>query len=146
MNAELFEFASKLKKQGTTLSISLGQSLGIALKQAGFRPDQEITVRFGNERLEILPRDTPEQIRDKVKLEAVGLRAFRERILDLAKRLPAASEEDLEAGESLEGELLGMLECLVADDLDPAIHKLETVDDLGPEAGSGSGAPPKRRF
>jgi hypothetical protein len=145
MNAELFEFASKLKKQGTTLSISLGQSLGIALKQAGFHPDQEVTVRFGLERLEILPRDTPEQIREKVKLGAVDLRAFRERMKGLAERLPAVSDEDLEAEESLEGELLGMLECLIADDLDPAIHKLETVDELGPDAEARSGAPPKRR-
>jgi hypothetical protein len=33
---------------------------------------------------------------------------------------------------SLEGELLGLLECLLSDDLDPAIQKLEGVDELGP--------------
>lgn len=132
MGADLTEFASKLKKQGTTLCVPLGKSLGTALRQFGFHPDQEITVRFGFERLEILPRDTPAQIRDKLKLAAAELRAFRERMASLARRLPPVLDEDLEAGESLEAELLGMLECLMADDLDPAIHKLETVGELGP--------------
>jgi hypothetical protein len=145
MDAELFEFVSRLKTQGTSLSVPLGRSLGMALKQAGFRPDQEITVRFGYERMEILPRDTPEQIRDKLKLAAAELRAFRERMSNLARRLPPMPEGDLEGEAPLEMELLGMLECLVADDLDPAIRKLETVDELGPETADASGAP-KRRF
>jgi hypothetical protein len=132
MDAELFELAARLKTQGTMLCVPLGESLGTALKRAGFHPDQEITVRFGHERLEILPRDTPEEIRGQLKLAAGELKAFRERMRGLAMKLSAVSEEELEEEETLEGELLGMIECLVADDLDPAINKLETVDELGP--------------
>ncbi|MEO6192887.1 MAG: hypothetical protein ABIS20_07750 [Thermoanaerobaculia bacterium] len=145
MDAELFEFAARLKTQGTVLCVPLGKSLGTALKQAGFHPDQEITIRFGHERLEILPRDTPEEIRGKLKLAAGELRAFRERMRGYAMKLPAVSDEDLEAEETLEGELLGMIECLVADDLDPAIHKLETVDELGPDPSALPEAPRGKR-
>jgi len=145
MDAELFEFAARLKKQGTMLCVPLGKSLGTALKRAGFHADQEVTVRFGQERLEILPRDTPREIQGKLKLAAGELKAFRKRMKDLATKLPAVSDEELEAEETLEGELLGMIECLVADDLDPAIHKLETVDELGPSPMALPGAPRGKR-
>lgn len=145
MDAELFEFAARLKKQGTTLCVPLGKSLGMALKRAGFRPDQEVTVRFGEERLEILPRDTPREIQGKLKLAGGELKAFRERMKSLATKLPAVSDDELEAEETLEGELLGMIECLISDDLDPAIHKLDTVDELGPDpAAPAKGARGKR--
>lgn len=144
MSTELSEFVSKLRKQGTMLCVPLGKSLTATLRQFGFRPDQEITVRFGYERLEILPRNTLEEIRGKAKLAAVDLKAFRERMRSLVKELPCVSDEELEGEATLEMELLGMLECLVADDLDPAIRKLETVDELGPQPAPPRAAGRKR--
>jgi hypothetical protein len=130
--ADLTEFKSKVSKQGTMLCFSLGKSLGIALKQSGFAPDQAVVVRFDQERLEIRPLNSPELIRDKVRQEAGSFKAFMERVRNLIKELPYVSDEDLEEDGTLEGELLGMLECLLSDDLEPALRKLESVDQLGP--------------
>ena len=62
------------------------------------------------------------------------LRAFREKMRGLLEALPRVTDEELESGETPEGELLGTLECLISDDLDPAIRKLQGVERLkGPE-------------
>ncbi|MEO6193780.1 MAG: hypothetical protein ABIS20_12280 [Thermoanaerobaculia bacterium] len=130
--ADLAEFKSKVTRQGTMLCFPLGKSLGIALKRYGFIPGQPVVVRFDRERLEIRPLNTPEEVRDKLRLAGGELKAFRNRMRALAKDLPPVSDEELEGEASLEGELLGLLECLLSDDLDPAIQKLEGVDELGP--------------
>jgi hypothetical protein len=132
MADDLAEFKSKVSRQGTMLCFPLGKSLGIALKQAGFAHDQLVVVRFDQERLEVRPLNSPELIRDKVRKEAGSLRAFMERMRNLIKDLPSVSDEELEDEGTLEGELLGMLECLLSDDLEPALRKLESVDELGP--------------
>jgi hypothetical protein len=101
-----------------------------------------------------MTRNTPEQIRDKLLNAAGEVKAFKEKILALAKDLPRVTDEELEEEEeeTLEGNLLGMLECLVTDNLDPAIVKLESVLELGPPAadaadvaaeGRGEAKPPK---
>jgi hypothetical protein len=130
--ADLAEFKSKVSKQGTMLCFPLGKSLGIALKQSGFALDQAVVVRFDQERLEIRPLNSPELIRNKLRQEAVSFRALMERMRNLIQELPAVSDEELEEDGTLEGELLGMLECLLSDDLEPALRKLESVDELGP--------------
>jgi hypothetical protein len=134
MSADLSEFRSRLKKQGTMLCLPLGKSLSTALKRYGLAPDQEVVVKFRPERMEIRPRNTPEEVREKLKGAKEELKSLRERIQGWTRELPAVSDEALESGETLEGELLGMLECLLADDLEPAIRKLESADELGPES------------
>jgi len=130
--ADLAEFKSKVSKQGTMLCFPLGKSLGIALKQSGFALDQAVLVRFDQERLEIRPLNSPERIRDKLRQEAGSFKAFMERVRNLIKELPPVPDEELEEDGTLEGELLGMLECLLSDDLEPALRKLESLDQLGP--------------
>lgn len=132
MPADLSEFRSRLKKQGSMLCLPLGRSLGTALKRYGLEPDQEVVVRFRLERLEIRPRNTPEEILQKLKAAVEELKSLRERVQGWARELPAASNEPLDDEETREGELLGMLECLLVDDLEPAIRKLESADELGP--------------
>lgn len=78
-----------------------------------------------------MTQNTPEQIRDKLQNAAGEIKAFKARILALAKELPHVTDEELEEDETLEGDLLGLLECLVTDNLDPAIAKLESVTELG---------------
>jgi hypothetical protein len=132
MANDLTEFTSKVTRQDTMLCFPLGESLGVALERFGFTLDQAVVVRFAEERLEIRPLSTPETVRDKLREKAGELRAFREKIRGLANELPSVSDEELEEESTLEGELLGMLECLLSDDLDPAIQKLEGVDQFGP--------------
>ena len=109
------------------LCLPLGKSLGTALKRYGLEADQEVVVRFRRERLEIRPRNTPEEIRRKLKGAVEELRSLRERIQDWARELPSTPGEEPEGEETPEGELLGMLECLLSDDLEPAIRKLESA-------------------
>lgn len=148
MAADLSEFATKLKQQGSTLCLPLGKSLTAALKRYGFRPGQDVVVRFGHERLQVLARNTPEEVREKLRLAAGDLRQFEVRMRDLLGQLPVVSDEALEAEESLEGELQGLLECLLADDLAPAIEKLESVKEIGrpaEPAPAGHGASSTKR-
>ncbi|HKI02111.1 MAG TPA: hypothetical protein VKK31_09030 [Thermoanaerobaculia bacterium] len=141
MDTELSEFETTLEKQGKTLCFPLDESLEAALRRHGFEEGQGVVMRLAPERLEIRPRRSPEAIRDKLLGAAGEVKELRERILAFMKDLPQASDEELEEDGSLEGELLGMLECLVEDNLTPAIVKLESVVKLGPLSASNRLAP-----
>lgn len=132
MSREISEFKSKLAKQGYNLCLPLGASLPTALKAFGFAVGQDVVVRFRYDRLEILPRSSPELLRDKLLGHVDDVKSLKERMLAYMKELPEVSDEELEEGETLESELMGMLECLVADDLDAAIQKLESVARFAP--------------
>lgn len=140
MSRDISEFKSKLTKQGYSLCLPLGASLPAALKAFGFAVGQDVVVRFRYDRLEILPRSSPELLREKLLTHAEDVRSLKERMQAYMKELPEVSDEELEEDETLEAELLGLLECLVADDLDPAIQKLESVAGYGPPAAAKPGA------
>lgn len=130
MPEELTEFTTTVKKQGTMLCLPLGKTLGLALQRFGFAPDQPVVVRFSAQRLEIRPVASLGAVRDQMLRSVDELRAFREKMRGLLAALPHLTDEQLEAGETPEGELLGTLECLISDDLDPAIRKLQSVERL----------------
>jgi hypothetical protein len=137
MSADLSEFVSRLQKQGTTLCLPLGSSLGAALERYGLRADQEVLVRFGPERLEILARNEPAEVWDRLQLVLPHLHSLAKLIQDVSGRL-AVSDPDLDRPETQADQLRGLLECLLADDLEPAIRKLESVRELaeGPAGGA----------
>jgi hypothetical protein len=137
MSTDLSEFTTTLEQQGTSLCLPLGGMLAMALERSGFGPGQRVLVRFGPGRLQVLPFTTTQEVRDGLALVAKDLRLLEARIRELLIRLPTLSDEQLETGETLEGELQGLLECLLADDVVPALRKLEAVDQLG--------APPRQR-
>jgi hypothetical protein len=132
MAADLAEFESTLKKQGGKLYFTLGRSLDVALRRFGFQEDQKVSVLFAPDRLIIRPRGMPDAIREKLLLAAKDLQEIRDRMEELRRQLPPVLDEDLEAEESAEGELLGLLECLIADDLDPALQKMRSVSSVSP--------------
>ncbi|HEY0513348.1 MAG TPA: hypothetical protein VGH73_15670 [Thermoanaerobaculia bacterium] len=75
------------------------------------------------------------ETREKLKARTRDLKDFAAWMRGLLEGLPPVSDEAQEEGETPEGELQGLLECLLFDDLEPAIRKLESVDQLGePEA------------
>lgn len=133
MAVDLSEFASTLKQQGTTLCLPLGRTLGLALSRFGFQPGQEVVVRFAHEKLEVLPRGSSREVRRKLTRAAEELRAFAEGMRTLLQELPEVPDDEPEKADTWEAEVLGMLECLLADDLLPAIEKLESVESWGPE-------------
>ena len=138
MAKDLTELGSRVTKQGTTLCFPLGRTLPRVLARFGFGLDEPVVLRFSDERLEIRPVSSPGAIRAKVKQSAEDLRQFTERMRELARDLPAGPDEEIEGEPAREGELLAMLECLITDDLDPAVQKLESVDELGgPERRKG---------
>ncbi len=134
------ELTSKVTRQGTALCFPLGKTVAGALERFGFGLEAPVVLRFSDERLEIRPLHTPRAIRDKLRQAARDLREFTERMRGFARDLPAGPEEEQGAEAARQGELLGMLECLLADDLDPAVQKLEGVDELG-----GPDRPPARQ-
>ncbi len=130
MPEDLTEFTTTAKKQGTMLCLPLGKTLGLALERFGFAPDQPVVVRFSEQRLEIRPVASLGAVRDQMLRAADELRAFRDRMRGLLQSLPRVSDEEIERGGTPEGEVLGTLECLISDDLDPAIRKLRSVEAL----------------
>jgi hypothetical protein len=130
MPEDLTEFTTTVKKQGTMLCLPLGKTLGLALKRFGFAPDQPVVVRFSEQRLEIRPVASLGAVRDQMLRSVDELRTFRERMRGLLRSLPPVTDEQLESGEAAEVEILGTLECLISDDLDPAIRKLRSVERL----------------
>jgi len=136
VSGDLSDFVSTLKMQRQMLCFPLGDSLPVALHIFGFRPGQDVLVSFEHERLEIRPRNTPREIQAKLQAGAAELRRFQARMQALLKELPAVSEDELAESETVESELLGTLECLINDDLGPAIQKLESVASLKVESSS----------
>src|SRR3954451_7077909 len=134
MAKDLAEFTSKLKKQGTMLCFPLGKTLDLALRQFGFLPDQPVLVRFSAERLEIRPLNGPAVVREKLLRSAGELRSFTDRMRDYARDLPPGNEDDEESAELA---LRSLIECLIADNLDPAIRQLEGVEEPGGPDRSG---------
>lgn len=128
MAQDLAEFTSKVKKQGMMLCFPLGKTLDLALRHFGFAPDQPVLLRFSAERLEIRPLNAPAVVREKLKRSAGELKSFTDRMRDYARDLPPGNQDD---EESTEGDLRSLVECLIADNLDPAIRQLESVDELG---------------
>lgn len=139
MRGEITEFKSKLRKQGYNLCLPLGSSLTMALKAFGYEPGQDVVVRFHYDRLEIFPRSSPELLRDKLLGHVDEMKRFKERIEAYRKELPEVPDEELKGEETLEAELQGLLECLVTDDLGPAIAKLKSVARFGPPAAAKRG-------
>jgi hypothetical protein len=131
MPENLVELTSKVTRQGTMLCFPLGKALARVLDRFGFGLEEQVVLRFSDERLEIRLLNSPGAIREKLKRSAVDLRAFTERMRGFARDLPAGPDEEPDPEAAREGELLGMLECLITDDLDPAVQKLESADELG---------------
>jgi hypothetical protein len=132
MTEDSTELTSKVTRQGATLCFPLETMVEGTLERFGFEPETPVILHLTDERLEVWP--LTRVIREKLRQAAGDLRDFTERIRGFARALPTGPDEEVTAEASREGELLGMLECLIADDLDPAVRKLESVDELsGPE-------------
>ena len=133
MSLKLTELESKLKVQSGTVSLVIGRSAWTLMKALGFRKGQEVLIRFGHERMEVRPRYTPWQIVQKLKLHRDDLKEIEGQIRGYLSKLPPVTDEELgdvleggaEEPASLAADLQETLECLLADDLEPAIQKLE---------------------
>lgn len=125
-------FDSRLEARGNGLCLPLEGELEVVLERFGFHADQEVVVRLTPDRLEIRPRNTPGEIQVRMKRGALELQQLADRVKAWAEELPALPDEELGDEMTWAEEVRGMLECLLGDNLVPAIRKLETVDDLLP--------------
>src|SRR4051794_39107609 len=96
MSTDLSEFTTTLEQEGVSLRLPLGESLAKALERFGFRPGQKVLVRFGRERLQVLPCNTTQEVRDHLALAAKELRQIEGRMREELIRLPTVSDEQLE--------------------------------------------------
>ncbi len=126
------ELDSRLETQGTRLCLPLEGGLEVVLERFGFHADQEVVVRLTPDRLEIRPRNTPGEIQVRMKRRVLELQQVADRLQAWAAELPALPEEDLGDEMTWAEEIRGMLECLLGDNIVPAIQKMESVDDLLP--------------
>jgi hypothetical protein len=130
MSREVSELASELQRQGAMLCLPVGGEL--MLERFGFQTGQPVVVRFARGRVEIRPRGTPEAVKERLKRTARELRDLADQMKELARELPSASgDRPVEGAAGLEAELVAMVECLLVDNLEPAIRQLEGLDEVG---------------
>ena len=128
------DFVTRLRTGKRSLQLLLAGITTADLERFHFTDGQEVRVRITDERLEIRPRrdvhDVQKGLRDfaaQLRAMAGGLRTFR-------SHLPGLSAEN--GGEELEGveaEVAAAIECVLTDEIDPAIARLDAAASLSPE-------------
>lgn len=123
-----------LRKDAESVCINLGNEIDKILARFGLAPGQEVRVRFTAERLEIRPRRDALDVQAGLRGLMVDFGTAEEKLQLLASHLPEPSDEDDESRPpSLDDELHGVIDSLLADEVRPAIRKLTTAADVTPE-------------
>lgn len=105
------------------------------LERFRFGDGQEVRVKVTDERLEIRPRRDLVDVQDGLGDAALQLRTIERRIRTLRSHLPEPQAgESAEGSPTVESEVAVAIDCLLKDELLPAIAQLETAAGLTPEA------------
>ncbi|HTQ80639.1 MAG TPA: hypothetical protein VMM92_11625 [Thermoanaerobaculia bacterium] len=114
-----------------------GEEMGVpadCLAAMGFAPGERVTVEASPGRLQLTPFWDAEAMRADLRGLALDLESLSARLREVAGRLPEPpNDADLPSPLDLNAvgtELLGALECILADDLEPALAKLRDAVDL----------------
>lgn len=128
------DFVTRLRTGKRSLQLLLDGITQADLERFHFADGQEVRVRVADEHLEIRPRREMDDIRHGLGNLAFQLRdmsgQLRTFLGHLAALSPASGTDDLD---SAEAELSAAIECLLADEIAPAIARLEAAARLSPE-------------
>lgn len=128
-------FVTRLRAGKRSLKLPLSGLSRADLERFRFEDGQEVRVRLTDERLEIRPRTEVGDVQDGLGGLTLELREIKRRLLVLRSHLqePGARER---AGEisTVEAEVAVAIDCILADEILPAIAHLESAAGLTPEA------------
>ena len=121
-------FVTRLRTGKRSLKLPLPGLSREDLERFRFGDGQEVRVRLTDERLEIRPRTDAEDVQDGLGDAALQMRRIERRLRTLRSHLREPESP------SLESELAVAIDCLLADEVLPAIAHLESAAGLTPEA------------
>jgi hypothetical protein len=128
-------FVTRLRTGKRSLKLPLSGLSREDLERFRFGDGQEVRVRLTDEKLEIRPRRDVVDVQDGLGDAALQMRRIESRLRTLRSHLQEPSTGN-PAGESqsLESEIAVAIDCLLTDEILPAIAHLESAAGLTPEA------------
>lgn len=128
-------FVTRLRTGKRSLKLPLSGLSREDLERFRFGDGQEVRVKLTDERLEIRPRRDVGDVQDGLGDAALQMRRIESRLRTLRSHLREPSTGN-PGGESqaLESEIAVAIDCLLADEILPAIAHLESAAGLTPES------------
>jgi hypothetical protein len=128
-------FVTRLRTGKRSLKLPLPGLSRADLERFRFGDGQEVRVRLTDERLEIRPRRDVGDVQDGLGDLALQLRRIERGLRTLRSHLQEPGTRN-RAGEipALESEIAVAIDCLLTDEIRPAIAHLESAAGLTPEA------------
>lgn len=132
-------FVTRLQAGKRMLKLPLSGLTRKDLERFRLGDGQEVRVRLTDERLEIRPRRDVEDVQDGLGDLELQLRKLARSLRTLRSHLPEPETREGDAGSaSLESDLAIAIDCLLADDIRPALEHLESAVRLTPESLQGA--------
>jgi hypothetical protein len=128
-------FVTRLRAGKRSLKLPLPGLSRADLERFRFGDGQEVRVRLTDERLEIRPRTEVGDVQDGLGDLTLELREIKRRLQTLRSHLRESGAREL-AGEisTVEAEVAVAIDCILTDEILPAIAHLESAAGLTPEA------------
>lgn len=128
-------FVTRLRAGKRSLKLPLPGLSRADLERFRFGDGQEVRVRLTDERLEIRPRTEVGDVQDGLGDLTLKLREIKRRLRTLRSHLQEPGSRE-QAGEisTVEAEVAVAIDCILTDEILPAIARLESAAGLTPEA------------
>ena len=121
-------FVTRLRTGKRSLKLPLSGLSREDLERFRFGDGQEVRVSLTDERLEIRPRRDVEDVQNGLGDAALQMRRIERRLRTLRSHLQEPGSQ------ALESEIAVAIDCLLADEILPAIAHLESAAGLAPES------------
>lgn len=129
------EFATVLSVHANELVIEVQEPWKEALSAVGLADGVRLLARLSPGRLSAGPFPEPDGVQGRCRLLGADLADFAERVRELHASLPDPPAEVLaeKSPETVESSIQGILECVLADDLEPAIRSFLEAGGISQE-------------
>jgi hypothetical protein len=128
-----YDGVAELRSDNDSLEIRLAGDVSGLLTRFRFSEGQEVRIRISDERLEIRPRRTTDDIQEGLQTASVQVKEVSHDLRTLRSHLPEDQGDADTAASSLEEHLGAAIDCLLVDLLDPAVARLENAARITPE-------------
>lgn len=121
---------AELRTEKEALEIRLKEDAGGLLTRFRLSAGQEVRVQISDERVEIRPWRTTDDIQEGLQTASVQMKEVSRDLRILRSHLPEDKRESDTVEASLEENLGAAIDCLLVDLLDPAVTRLENASRI----------------